>query len=451
MNAWWLDIDASDLLRTFVRVGALGNSNALRHDDNWADVPPGRCAFVWDERPDEIRAKPSLLVAEAAVLGKVLPQLMAIPGSLSPITAFCRIWNTESAKLAAMRKHPRASTFVLGGLVGLLIAELYVRSGREIDLRRVGTGQVSRLFSCSVARLTLLGGGVEESQRLLRAWLDAAAMTFNEVDLALLTTITRLNTFAQTILLSDSFDGTSASLGAIIGVDKNSRTDLFELSNSKGGFASLAFELKPMSREDRLTFIEKAIADIRGPRLQETQHRFDTDLACGYLLSLIDPGSIDYMDVALNLDGRRGYVAAAYSMCAGLTGGDKFLWKYDGFGLAVVSSDRWKLDSFLGSSPDLSIDELQVLKTRVSATGFDFRTRNPAVVEVELAPDVTGCFQNGARREPAPPRIDHIAAMRLDRIDRLANELRDAVDEFRDDLRLPRPTGRKKRSQRSIE
>lgn len=451
MNAWWLDIDASDLLRAFVRAGALGNSNELRHDDNWADLAPSRCAFVWGERPDEFRTKPSLLVADAAVLRKVLPQLMAIPGSLSPVTGFCRIWNTESAKLTAMRKRPRASTFVVGGLVGLLVAELYIRNGREVDLRRVGMGQVSRLFSCAIARLTLLGGGMDESERLLRAWLDTVTMTYNEVDVAFLTTITGLNAFAQKILLLRSFDGTPAALGAMIDGETNPRTDLFELSKSKGGLSSLAYEVKPMTRENRLTVIEKIIADIRGPRSQEIPDRFNADLVCGYLLSLIDPGSVDYIDVALSLDGGRGYVAAAYSMCAGLMGGDKFLWKYDGFGLTVVSSDRWKTDSVLGSSPDLSLDELRVLKSRVSATGFDFRTRNPALVEVELVPDVTGCFQNGARRESSPPRIDHLAAIRLDRIDKLVTELKDAVDEFRDDLRLPRSTGRKRRSQKIVE
>jgi hypothetical protein len=296
----------------------------------------------------------------------------------------------------------------------------------------------------------LLGGGIEESERLLRAWLDTVTMTHNEVDVAFLTTITGLNAFAQKVLLLSSFDGTPAALGAMIDGETSPRTDLFELSNSKGGLSSLAYEVKPMTRENRLTVIEKIIADIRGSRSREIPDRFNADLISGYLLSLIDPGSIDYIDVALSLDGSRGYVAAAYSMCAGLMGGDKFLWKYDGFGLTVVSSDRWKTDSVLGSSPDLSLDELRVLKNRVSATGFDFRTRNPALVEVELVPDVTGCFQNGARRESSPPRIDNLAAIRLDRIDKLVNELKDAVDEFRDDLRLPRSTGRKRRSQKII-
>ena len=449
MKAWWLGIDASDLLRAFVRTEALSDSNALRHDDQWTDLGRDRCAFVWNERPDEFRTKPTLLVAETSVLSKVLPQLMAIPGSLSPITAFCRIWNADSARLAATRKRPRPSSFVLGGFVGLLVAELYVRNGREVDFRRIGMSQVSRLFSCSISRLTLLGGDVRESDRLLAAWLDAVNITSNQVNVDYLRMVTQLVAFIHQILLSDIFDGKPTTLGAAIDGAMNPRTDLFETSTSQGGLSSLASELKPMSREARLTVIERAIENIRRSRAAED--RFIADLVCGFLLSLIDPGSVDHMDVALTLDGNVGYVAAAYCMCAGLMGGDRFLWKYDGFGLAVVASDRWKTDSFLGSSPDLCLDELKILKGRISAGGFDFRTQYPAAVEVELVPDVTGCFPNGARREASPSRIDQAVSVRLDRIDQLANELRMAVDEFRDDLRLPRTTPKRRRSQRNME
>lgn len=449
MDAWWVGIDASDLLRAFFRVGALGSSDMLRHDDRWANLSPGRCAFVWHSRPDGFRTNPSLLIAERTVLKKLLPQLMAVPGSLSPVTAFCRIWDVDSAKHAAERMRRQANNNVLGGLVGLMMAELYVRYGRELDLRRTGMGLISRLFSCSTARLTLLGGGQEESRQLLDAWLEAVNMTSNEVDVGFLTTVTNLSALLQRFHHMPSFDGTPAALATIIDLATGERKDLFDSVPTTGPLTMLTHKLKGATRESRLADIEKAISGLRTSGLNNPENRLDVDLICGYLLSLVDPGSTDFFDVALAIDQGRGYVAAAYTMCAGLMGGDKFLWRYDGFGLTVVSSDRWKTDSFLGASPDLSLEELRVLKNRISSMGFDFRTKSPAMVEVELVPDVTGCFQNGAKRESAAAQFGPAVSFRLDQIEKLTNELKGVVEDFRGDLQLPRPIVRKKRSPRN--
>lgn len=447
MDAWSIELDASELLRAFLRAGTLSDRAVLKHGTDWADLSPGKCAFAWIQHPDKFRQNPNVLIAEPAALRKVLPQLMAIPGSLSPVTAFCRIWDNDSAKLFASRTRTNVSNQVYAGFIGLIIAELFVRHGLDIDLRRVGMGVVSRLYSWSSARLALIGGGRDESERLLKAWLEAVAMTRNEVDVTLLTTVTHLSVFLQNLLNKSAFDGTPLALADIVAGWSSESADMFGSVEFNEKTHLLVREVKSMSREARLSAIEKAIKDVRAHRPHDKpEGRFGTDLLCGFLLSLIDPGSIDFIETAFQLDGGRGHVGCAYAMCAGLLGGDKFLWKHDGFGLSIISNGRTETDSFFGSSPDLSLEELRILSGRITETGFDFRTRIPTVVEVELIPDVTGCFQNGARRETPTVRVDQSIISRLERIDMLASDLTMAIGEIREGLQLPRPQVKRKRS-----
>lgn len=451
-QVWFIDFGPQELVRFFLRANAapINKKSVAFSDKPWSDLASGKCAVFWAKNENFALSAPMILVADKKSLDVILPKLMAIPGKLSPVTAFCRVWDKSSATQFTERMRPKLDEVALCGFVGLMIAEILTRHGSELDLRRFGIGMVARLFSHSCAQLLFAGGRESELNRLGLDWLEAAYLTRNEVDKSLVSTLTFLNNFLLSeILDKPSFDGSANRLGDAIDNWGEQQTDLFSNRFIGMQFKTVANDVRSMPRELRFAHIEKLIMDLR--RYSGAENQFIIDLQCGYLLSLIDPTSLAFLDMAFNVDDRRGYVACAYAMCTGLLGGSSFLWLGEGFGINVLSSTLYGKDDLLNSHPDVSLDELRLLRNKIGEGGFEFRTEYPSVVQVELQPDVTGSFSNGARRESAGIKSHAALIAKLGNIDELALALKNTLDDIRIDIGSPRTTPTRKRRAKNSE
>ncbi|WP_218570872.1 MULTISPECIES: hypothetical protein, partial [unclassified Pseudomonas] len=180
------------------------------------------------------------------------------------------------------------------------------------------------------------------------------------------------------------------------------------------------------------------------------------DSACsplekGFLISLIEPGSFEFVDLARSID-PTGLVMTAYSAFVVMLGRESALRNFNGFGWAVL---RQGLQSNVDVTSDISIDELRILLNRRRNAPLPFRTRSPWLIDVELAPMVVGCFANVAKRKASSQRAQE-ASEAAERKEALRGSLMTAMraledaygiidgQRLRPDGMLGKPRGRKK-------
>lgn len=439
---WSIESEPQDVLAYFLR-NADGRflekkARPIRKRPS-APIPKNKCMLIWDKDPDTLlQSVPTALIASPALLAQLLPRLLATPGALSPISAACRIWESDSASIFFERRPSRVTLPICSGLTGIIIAELLTRYGSDFSLSRTGLGVVARTFSYTCAQLVFAGGDEEESDVLLSKWLEAATLTSNSIDPHLPSNISYLSNFIRKQILNSSVSNQFSAIqlaDCIVNWLGNSR-DLFEPNNLGANIREVAINIKTLTREARLSTVERSIEYI----VQTENDKNLVSLICGYFISLIDPGSTDFYDLALNIDKKDGHVAAAYGMCTGLLGGLDFLWKGSGFGVSIFNDLNQREDDSYRVFPDISMSELRVLRHQITATGFEFRTKHPSLIEVELLPDIVGSFSNGEKKaamiEQQPminTDIDEVL-LNVERADRLASELQSSLNAIRDEL-----------------
>jgi hypothetical protein len=442
MNTYWtLELAPVELIKLFLRVGRVRPfGNAIK--DGWAIPPKGMCTLMWESDPSLEFHAPRVISTDHETLFNILPKLMAIPGSLSPVTSFCRLWLVDDTDAFMCSKRLQMNTSKYAGFVGLIIGELFVKNGSAMDLKKLGLATSSRAYAHACARLALRGASTDEIDSLQDAWVLATQLTHNSVDHSLINTVNGLCKFiAVRTTASDETDGSTLSLANSINEFIQLSTSASQLSLGSISVQELPALVKALTREDRLSYVEKMVqAILSHASLENTLAR---SLICGFLVSLIDPGTLDFFDLAYEMDNRQGDIACAYAMCAGLLGGSSFLWKSDGYGVSLVSNSFRLTTQGFSTTPDLSLSELHILKDRIHETGFDFRTKNPSTVEVELLPDITGSFGNGAKRDANRQTQDQLRAKSSDEIDKaiaVASDLATSLQNVLLSLRQTKPS-----------
>jgi hypothetical protein len=421
-NIWFARVQVEDVVRMLLRRTTLPPRGKIAKLGRRGYCSPqqGEVLMLWDMEPDDF-SPPAVLIAERSDVDALLPKLLAIPGAVSSVTAFSRLWSSEDASAFFTREPEPVVSHSAAGLVGLVLCELLLRLGTTADLRRVGMGAVTRTFSFACASLVVKGGGAEEIQSILRAWIEASEITANEFDGSMLDAVAQLCRFIEFLFGPySSFDGTSSDLARLI--DDKVRAESIDLTYVP--LTGRIDEIKKSTRETRFSLVEQTINElldsVRGGSI-------DTALACGFLLTQLDVGSMDFFEYACSLAKREVGVPFAYLMCSGLLSGPDFLWKADGLGIEIAKMLRKKNLARLEARPDLSLAELKLLRSRIAEDGFRFRTKHPTEVEVELIADVTGTFANGIRRTAAGHRAN-MNENSSEQIDRMQQGLRRLVE-----------------------
>jgi hypothetical protein len=394
---WTAELAPEDLLRAFLRSTGRFESVIPEQTSTWRKPSNGKCFVIWDRDPKKGFGSPAVIVADPSILSLMVPRILAVPGGPSPLTSFCRLWETGNAEVF-FRRHPfPIEGPLLSGLVGLCIGEVFSRNGAELDLRRLGQAAVSRTLAHSCSKLIVAGTDSERLDSLYECWLKAAVLTRNVINDSLLSTVAYLSKFLVFIGEDKGAHATPALLLASQIEEWLFKTTIWYRSSPLASdINQFVSAFKSMPRELRFSLAERTLVSVRN---SVSTDKVSSALLSGFILALIDPGSLDFFDIAMASDDGMGSVACAYTMCAGLLGGAQFLWKGDGFGIALVSKSLQPQDQFLQASPDISLKELTFLQEKITESGFEFRTKAPTVVEVELLPDITGVFPNGARRD----------------------------------------------------
>lgn len=429
-----IEATQKDVLRYFL-VGSsqtFGQEALLVPDAIPERVSSGGCLLLWKR---DLPMIPYALVAEPEVLRKVLPKLMAFPSFASPVTGVFRAWTFDDIRSLNRRRAIEPGHIRLEAFVGLMIGELISRIGPQLDLRALASSSVRRTLAYVLTGLQLAGADEQETAIAINNWELAAELTQTQVNPELIWVLANLCSFVQALPLASRIS--HHQLAASVREWVSKRGDggpNFEYVIEQ--VISAIGTLKDVSREERFDVLMALIQDVRR---SGSPHDGSMQLVIGYLLSLIETGSLDFLSLSHEMEIAMGApgIACSYAMCVALISGKEFLMRGAGLGVHIVLSGLIQ-----PRSPDISFHELQMLGKAPAVGELQLRTAVPSILEVELIPEVSAAFFIGQRKseqggnEPRPRGIELNAnqvgeleriTMGLEELGHLANRLRASV------------------------
>lgn len=399
-----LDIDAKDLIRGLSRL------DKARAKARFADAREIGFALsndsvrvLWSADRQQQAKLPAMLIGTESMFANLLPKMLALPGALAPITSFMKAWSVDDVNGVDVFSEEPLTDLGSRGFIGLIVGELMATAGPDIDLGLMGMDSVRRTLSFVCAQAMMKGRRDKPLASLVERWIEASALTSNEVKIQLCGVVADLCEFFRSLLLFTDgpyISTRSLALSIDVWTDKRRtgqedflRTPLSEIVDRLE---------RSKSRENRFDIVMEALTNSPNP------------LAYGFLISLIEPGSMEFLDLAKHAD-RQGFVAIAYCLCVAILGEDLILRSFNGFGLAIL---RQGLRPNVDMPADISIVELRIFHDSRRSAPMRFRTRSPWLIDVELAPMISGSFGNVAKRRTSTHSNDAEAqtSARVDRV-----------------------------------
>jgi hypothetical protein len=380
-----LEFDRKSILQYF----AGGSGLPLRQDSfslfdsSSNELIEGAFFLLWESDG----SMPVALVTDRASLLSVLPRLMSLPGAPAPFTSICRAWTTEQLRVAE-RRVPRGESNRIEAFVALIIGELQVRVGQKLDISSVGSSVARRTISHMFANLYLVGASEYEFVEAVDSWHRAAEKTGNVVSQSLVEALSWLTSFLQAIpddLALDSLD-LGRRIKDYLAAWGAEEAQLHSMNRLLTIAASLKGSAREKRYEDVMAVVENFVGYVKGPRPAFSS------MVAGYALSLIEPGSLDFLPMAHKMEEIYPGAVCAYAMSVALISGKDFLRRDGSFGVHLVNSSL-----AANQIPDISIAELDLLSLGREGD-FGFRTSSPSLLNVEFLPYVYATFQVRHRR-----------------------------------------------------
>ena len=390
-----VNVEAGELMRILSRPGELkSTSYPIKNSELGDPLSPNQIRIIWIDDHGLNNDAPSILVAYNDDISTLLPRMLALPSAVTPVTSVMKLWAIEDFGCGNPYEFKPLDTASALGFVGLIIGELTSLISSEADLRTMGMDSVRRTLSFVCAQAIIKGWKGKSLASLAERWLEASILTENEVNFPTVNNILNLSDFLWT--LSDSLelnDASSEMLGHKIQAWLERQTDWGQRDLLKRSIPQITRELRAVSsREKRYDIIIDA--------LRNSNDEARSPLEKGFLISLIEPGSFEFLDLARSMD-PAGLVVTAYCVFAVILGRESALKNFNGFGWTVLNQGL-QLNAEI--TADISIAELRILLDRRRNAPLPFRTRSPWLIDVEIAPMIVGCFANVAKRKASSQR-----------------------------------------------
>jgi hypothetical protein len=381
-----INIDAGELVRNLGRLGELRSQAQPIEITNFGlSLSQKEVRAIWEDSRKLSTDLPSILLTTEANLSQILPRLLALPSAVTPVTSLMNVWLIEDFQYHSRLSVTPLSDAAASGFIGLIIGELLATIGSDADLRVMGMDSVRRTLSFACAKAVEKGWRNEAFTTLAKRWSEASILTSNEVNNLTIRYIAYISEFLSAISDRGCLEGSIAeSLAYQVHswVKESDTPDQPDLLNHS--LVEVAISLTGVrSREKRYDLVTEALEQIYSNNIRNP-------LKEGFLISLIEPGSYEFLELARRSD-RSGSVAIAYCACAAILDKESALRKFNGFGWNILNQG-FRADADIPF--DISIAELRILYDGRRSTPIAFRTRSPWLIDVELLPMVSASFGN---------------------------------------------------------
>lgn len=419
------DVPEKDLIRWMGRMDELlKKAKAVDEFEIAQGLRDDYLRIVWDASTSGLVA-PRAIIGRRQALDSLLPRLLSQPGAFEPVTSVIRTW--DIADLRQMTPGTRAlDSYYVAGFIGLLIGEIQIAGGGNVDIRRCGLDLCRRTLTFTLGSACALGASEEALPEMIHRWFEVSDLVGSDRNFEIGRLVGEL--FGFLIAVADHgsklWDLAPEELGGFVGqwnrsVDSRHQADLLTTD-----IRDASSDLMRLSREDRYgTIMQMLEAGKSGGRRLSPLER-------GYLVSLIDPGSFDFFDLAAMHDDEIGSTVLAYALCAGILGGKSTIARFNGFGAHVLQKGLAVADHL---NVDISLHELRIARRLAADKSMDFRTRNSSALDVEIFPRVVASFVYGSvKRTSSAPKQPSMSEADVAHVDEALRALDFAVTVLND-------------------
>jgi hypothetical protein len=375
-------------------------------------VPPSfqggeELQLLWADDPGNRPPPPAAVLVDTDKRRDFLAWVLTYAPSFRPFTAYCRVSDPATAG-GVLR---RTGTPSLGRLedvcVGLVLGEAATYVGGRLEPRDLTRNACASTYSYAMTRALSLGLVGQDADLVGNEWAAARNLT-RQSKLSLDTPELR-GPWAVVLLLAAGEETISKSvLGSLPKRVADACLDLYKTGDIQSQqWEALMRDLPGLRevkdrmygpREERVITLEHSLRLLLNSRISDST---SADFLGGYLASQVSPGTLDHF--ALVLPHLRAFPTAFlwYGLCAGLRQPSNVLNFSDGLGRRVIR-DVLRNEGFLDRPRcDIALVELDVV-SRSDGLALDFRTTNPGLLEVEIAPCTTTLVRWPGRAELQP-------------------------------------------------
>ena len=349
--------------------------------------------LMWELEQGPKLDLPSLAVIPNGELNDFLAWTSTFAPGFLPFTAFVRVLEARATKTFWKYTEPALGEGA-NYCAGLILGEVISQASQKIDPASLSPLGCASTLSYCMARALGLGLLDECADRIVEKWAQARHL-LGQPDRKL-----RVEAIRDVwLILADVLNGDrftlrnrlgSAASGAIVHgcleLKTASQIALHTWRDLVGNSKELLVARERMQgpREERVTRFEDAVANLaHTPTVNPEVASF----LCGYLASLIDPGSLTHARLLSPLLDRFPTALLWYGLCAGFHQKNELLSQFNALGRRVLR-DVVNPESLLSRpQSDIAIEELEVF-LRGDKPLREFHRGSPKHISIEIAPRI---------------------------------------------------------------
>ncbi|OLN24902.1 hypothetical protein DVDV_3807 [Desulfovibrio sp. DV] len=348
--------------------------------------------LIWPDASEIDNLPPSMIITSDKSVEDLLAWSSTYLSEYQPLTTYCYVLEqSEHALVGNLPLRARLNRLECAW-VGLILAEAITLSSVSAPNFNIAPLACASTFSFCAARFSALKYSNDFSDSLVERWKKAhkaSRQPVRKLELSrildkvwLLTALSNTKGLRNDIAMTP--DGLNNIYVACKQIIENGVITDAGLSYCFGGSANFRTIHAEMlgSRENRVLVFEDAMARI----CVNKQSFQEASFLCGYLASLVSPGSLDYFDLIWPWLSHYSDAMLWYGICSGLQEKNVILSSFSSIGRRVLRDVLKPIYKFDRPSSDISSHELDVISR--SEGGLVFRTGNSGYIDCELFPGV---------------------------------------------------------------
>lgn len=390
----------------------LGGS-ASRSDASLSSIfPPGEVRgddlfLVWQDNPAGLLKQPSRgstkgnqslptgIITADGKLRDFLAWSSTFLTGFKPITAYYRVMEMSTARSYQVDLGRPSLAGFESAVVGTIIGEFLALAPEMRDTAELTPVACAATLSFCLARALALGYDADQMEAISQDWTRARSLTGQNSALLKIGTVKSIwkmlaakrdsNTRPATKMRREELPRHIAPAYAeLLSHGKISRNAWLAVIGGVGELESAQRRMED-TREERVL----AFQDFTSPKVLSRIPDADTRaFVCGYLASLIAPGSMAHLDLVKRYSLDLPAVLPWYGLCAGTPLSGELLGSFNVLGRRLLRDLLRDVPVWESPLADIAIDELMILSdSRMKP--IEFRSFMPSVLEIELRPTIS--------------------------------------------------------------
>jgi hypothetical protein len=355
--------------------------------------------LVWDTRPSVPSDLPSLAIVPQEEPRDFLAWTSTFFPGFLPFTAFVRVLDVRTAR--ELWKHTRMRQSQVSNrqlretqtyCVGLILGEVITQAPDMLDSSSLSPLVCASTLSFCMSKALLLQVLDDCGDRIVEKWSLARHLLDQPERKLSADAIRNIWSILAEVLNGDQFALRSRQLPAPSGIIVRASLELkttrkIESSTWRelvGRELAGVPEKMQGPREERVSRFESAVSSLS----HDARINLGTaSFVCGYLASLIEPGSLAYAKLVAPHLGRFPTAMLWYGLCAGMERGNILLSQFSALGRRVMR-DLQLTEGFLTTpNSDIAIEELEVFFEGDKPL-HEFQRSSPRHISIEIFPGI---------------------------------------------------------------